>query len=137
MSPKEARMTSRGTATRTRIVEAAADLVRRNGAAGTSLEAVMLGAGVSKSQLYHYFADKEALVTATCRELGLDLGQLDFVSRDGTRFFDFFVPGVSSCYFPQFEAGRSLSQMLVEAVDGAPVEALQRVERTTFIQRWP
>lgn len=54
----------RGAATRSRIVEAAADLIRRNGAAGTGLEAVMATAGVSKSQLYHYFADKEALVTA-------------------------------------------------------------------------
>ncbi len=66
MEPAEASrgLTARGAATRARIVEAAAELVRRHGAAGTGLEAVMAAAGVSKSQLYHYFADKEALVTA-------------------------------------------------------------------------
>jgi TetR/AcrR family transcriptional repressor of nem operon len=64
MEQAETQLTPRGAATRTRIVDAAAGLVRRNGAAGTSLEAVMLAAGVSKSQLYHYFADKEALITA-------------------------------------------------------------------------
>jgi LacI family transcriptional regulator, galactose operon repressor len=70
-----------------------------------------------------------------CRQFGADLSHLDFVSRDGTRFFDFFVPAVSSCYYPQFEAGRVLSEMLVEAVNGAPVEALHRLVRTEFISR--
>jgi len=57
-------LTRRGAATRQRIVEAAATLVRTHGAAGTGLEAVMSTAGVSKSQLYHYFSDKDALITA-------------------------------------------------------------------------
>lgn len=56
------RLTARGVATRTRIVAAAADLVNIHGAGGTSLDEVMARSGVSKSQLYHYFADKDALV---------------------------------------------------------------------------
>lgn len=56
--------TARGTATRARIVEAAADLVRAHGVANTSLDAVLAASHASKSQLYHYFADKDDLVLA-------------------------------------------------------------------------
>ena len=55
-------LTARGVATRARIVEAAADLIYEHGVERTSLDDVMAASGVSKSQLYHYFADKEALV---------------------------------------------------------------------------
>ena len=57
-----ARFTKRGAATRQRIIEGAANLVLRNGVEGTSLDEVMAETGVSKSQLYHYFADKDAIV---------------------------------------------------------------------------
>jgi AcrR family transcriptional regulator len=56
------RLTARGAATRARIVEAAADLIYLRGVAGTSMDDVMHASATSKSQLYHYFADKEALV---------------------------------------------------------------------------
>jgi AcrR family transcriptional regulator len=55
-------LTARGAATRARIVEAAADLIYAHGVEHTSLDDVMAASGVSKSQLYHYFADKNALV---------------------------------------------------------------------------
>jgi TetR/AcrR family transcriptional repressor of nem operon len=55
-------LTARGAATRSRIVEAAADLIYAHGVERTSLDDVMAATGVSKSQLYHYFADKDALV---------------------------------------------------------------------------
>ena len=55
-------LTARGAATRSRIVNAAADLIYAHGVDRTSLDEVMTEAGVSKSQLYHYFADKDALV---------------------------------------------------------------------------
>lgn len=55
-------LTARGAATRSRIVNAAADLIYAHGVDRTSLDEVMAEAGVSKSQLYHYFADKDALV---------------------------------------------------------------------------
>lgn len=55
-------LTPRGAATRARIVEAAADLIYMRGMEGTSLDDVMAASGVSKSQLYHYFMDKDALV---------------------------------------------------------------------------
>jgi len=56
------RLTARGAATRDRIVAAAASLVYERGVAGTSLDDVMAATGTSKSQLYHYFADKDALL---------------------------------------------------------------------------
>src|SRR5215470_17966354 len=62
MSDSEDTLTARGAATRARIVNAAADLIYASGADGTSLDDVMAKSGVSKSQLYHYFADKDALV---------------------------------------------------------------------------
>lgn len=57
-------LTAKGRATRARIVEAAAALIFEHGVAGTSLDDVKSSAGVSSSQLYHYFADKCALVSA-------------------------------------------------------------------------
>jgi TetR/AcrR family transcriptional regulator, transcriptional repressor for nem operon len=56
--------TARGRATRERILEVAARLVVARGAGATSLDDVRAQAGVSKSQLYHYFADKDDLVDA-------------------------------------------------------------------------
>ena len=60
---------------------------------------------------------------------------LGFVSRDGTNIFDYFEPPVSSCYYPLLDVGEMLAQCLVKAVEGAGIETLQTVERTTFIER--
>jgi TetR/AcrR family transcriptional regulator, transcriptional repressor for nem operon len=53
--------------TRDRIVRAAADLVHAAGVAGTTMDQVVDASGTSKSQLYHYFADKDALVAAVIK----------------------------------------------------------------------
>jgi TetR/AcrR family transcriptional repressor of nem operon len=66
-------LTARGAATRARIVDAAASLVYERGIAGTSLDDVMAATGTSKSQLYHYFADKDALV---CEVIRTQLGRI-------------------------------------------------------------
>ena len=68
-------LTARGAATRARIVEAAANLIYAHGVERTSLDDVMAASGVSKSQLYHYFADKDALV-------------LDVIARQTERVLD-------------------------------------------------
>jgi TetR/AcrR family transcriptional repressor of nem operon len=59
-SPK----TARGRQTRDRIVGSAADLISRQGVAETSLDDVIENAGASKSQLYHYFDDRDELLRA-------------------------------------------------------------------------
>ena len=56
--------TRRGQASRERIVASATDLIAERGVQGTSLDDVLATAGASKSQLYHYFRDKEDLVRA-------------------------------------------------------------------------
>lgn len=61
----EPRLTAKGRATRERILECAADLIYRHGVQGTSNDLVRRAAGVSGSQLNHYFPDKETLVRAT------------------------------------------------------------------------
>ena len=58
------RLTAKGERTRARIVEAAARLIYERGVAGTTLDDVKASAGVSGSQMYHYFPDKDELVQA-------------------------------------------------------------------------
>lgn len=64
MTGPAARRTAQGEATRARIIDAAADLMFARGAAGTSLDDVLAATATSKSQLYHYFADKDGLILA-------------------------------------------------------------------------
>jgi TetR/AcrR family transcriptional repressor of nem operon len=56
--------TAKGLATRNRIIVAAAELVFAHGVARTAMEDVQHRAGVSASQLYHYFTDKNDLIRA-------------------------------------------------------------------------
>ena len=56
--------TARGRATRQRIVTAAAELMLANGVAATSVDDVLCRSQASKSQLYHYFTDRQDLVLA-------------------------------------------------------------------------
>ncbi len=58
------RLTAKGARTRARIVQEAAALIHERGVAGTTLEDVKVAAGVSGSQMYHYFPDKDELVQA-------------------------------------------------------------------------
>jgi AcrR family transcriptional regulator len=58
---RQPRLTRKGRATRDRIVEIAAELMFRNGVRNTSVDDVRRAAGVSGSQLSHYFSDKADL----------------------------------------------------------------------------
>lgn len=86
--PEPRPLTRRGAATRKRIVDAAAKLTYAHGVDRTSLDDVMAESSASKSQLYHYFADKDALIREvitlqTERVLGAQqphLGALDSMS---------------------------------------------------------
>jgi AcrR family transcriptional regulator len=84
--------TSRGIATRQRIVDAAARVVAEKGAVGASLDEVGERASASRSQLYHYFEDKADLLRAVAeatndavldgqRDLFADLGSWDGLAR--------------------------------------------------------
>ncbi|WP_370306338.1 TetR/AcrR family transcriptional regulator [Amycolatopsis sp. WAC 01375] len=56
--------TPRGRMTRDAIVDAAAELMYVNGVAGTSVDKVLAASGAGKSQMYHYFKNKDELVEA-------------------------------------------------------------------------
>jgi TetR/AcrR family transcriptional regulator, transcriptional repressor for nem operon len=56
--------TTKGRATRERILQAAAELIAEKGTAGMSLDDVRARTGASRSQLYHYFEDRDDLVHA-------------------------------------------------------------------------
>ncbi|MFJ8154379.1 TetR/AcrR family transcriptional regulator [Streptomyces sp. NPDC094468] len=61
-------LTAKGRATRARIVEGAAEVLRAHGVAGTTLDDIRGRTGTSKSQLFHYFPDgKDALLLAVAR----------------------------------------------------------------------
>src|SRR3954451_17629335 len=61
MSPAKSRgseprsLTPRGAATRARIVEAAAVLIRRDGVSEVSIDDIRAATDTSKSQIFHYF----------------------------------------------------------------------------------
>ncbi|MFD8375737.1 TetR/AcrR family transcriptional regulator [Streptomyces sp. NPDC059688] len=63
-----AKLTAKGRATRSRIVEGAAEVLREKGVATATLEDVMARTSTSKSQLFHYFpAGKDELLLAVAR----------------------------------------------------------------------
>lgn len=64
------RLTARGAKTRAKIVAAAADLMYIQGVGATTLDDVLAASGVSKSQLYHHFDGKDALVRAVVNHVG-------------------------------------------------------------------
>ncbi len=94
-SPDRPRLTRRGAETRARIVDTAAELIFRQGVAGTTIEEVRDGARVSNSQLYHYFDDKPDLVRAVIeRQAERAIGtqeKFDLSSLDGLREWRDFV----------------------------------------------
>jgi AcrR family transcriptional regulator len=56
------RLTSRGAATRNRIILAAAELMHAQGVAATTIDEVLAASATSKSQFYQHFEDKTDLV---------------------------------------------------------------------------
>jgi TetR/AcrR family transcriptional repressor of nem operon len=75
-------LTPKGRATRDRIVAAASELMLQRGVARTTIEGIQQAAGISTSQMYHYFTGKNDLVAAVIdfqtgnvlgvQQLGLD-----------------------------------------------------------------
>ena len=85
MTPRTRRLTRKGQETRQRIVAAAAQLMYERGIAEATLEDVRAAAGVSGSQVYHYFDDKQALLLAVIEyqtEAVLELQQPHFDKLD-------------------------------------------------------
>jgi TetR/AcrR family transcriptional regulator, transcriptional repressor for nem operon len=62
--PRKRVRTAQGQRTYDRIVEAAAELMHRDGVRATSVEDVLDRCGAGKSQMYHYFTSKQDLLIA-------------------------------------------------------------------------
>jgi AcrR family transcriptional regulator len=131
------RLTARGAATRARIVDAAASLVYERGFAGTSLDDVMAATGTSKSQLYHYFADKDEL---TREVIKAQLGRIiaaqeaadlhEFSSWEGLqRWCDHFVTATRAT---QGAGGCPLGSLVGELADQS--EPARRVLAQCFAE---
>jgi AcrR family transcriptional regulator len=85
METKTRRLTPKGQETRRRIVAAAAQLMYERGITEATLEDVRAAAGVSGSQVYHYFAGKQALLLAVIEhqtEAVLEMQQPHFDTLD-------------------------------------------------------
>jgi TetR/AcrR family transcriptional regulator, transcriptional repressor for nem operon len=97
------KLTTKGRATRERIVAAASNLMLQRGVARTTIEDIQEAAAISTSQMYHYFADKNDLVAAvidfqtdhvlSVQHLGLD--RIDSI-KDLYRWRDIMVDLVRS-----------------------------------------
>ena len=83
------RLTAKGQRSRARIVETAARLIHERGVAGTTLDDIRSAAGVSGSQLSHYFAGKDELVQAVidyqAETIAARQRQADLGSPEGLR----------------------------------------------------
>ena len=83
------RLTAKGERTRARIVAAAARLIYERGVAAATLDDVKAAAGVSGSQMYHYFPDKDELLQAVISHqsevIAGNQRQADLGSAEGLR----------------------------------------------------
>jgi AcrR family transcriptional regulator len=131
------RSTSRGVATRQRILDAACDLIFERGAAAVSLDEILAATGTSKSQLYHYFADRSDLIRAVVARQGervLDQQRLALGDVDGWealgRWRDSVV-GVVEGF-----GGRGGCPVGSLADEMAEVDEQARIEAASVFQRW-
>lgn len=134
MARKSLRHTAKGEHTRQRILEAADRLIGWRGVTGVTLEDVRTEANVSSSQIYHYFADKQALISAVVdRQDSLSLGGQSMVgsfeSADDVRsWVQRLVEGQRESQFaggcPVVTLGAGLMDL-----DGATVAQLARIFR--------
>ena len=130
-------LTTKGRATRQRIVLAAAELMWEQGVAATSLQDVQQATRVSGSQLYHYFKDKASLVHAVVacqRDLALErqgpwLSQMD--SLDGIRAWRDYV--VSASQRRQCRGGCPIGTLASELSD---IDPEARSDLAEAFARW-
>jgi TetR/AcrR family transcriptional regulator, transcriptional repressor for nem operon len=141
--------TRRGRASRERLVEAAVASVIDHGIKQLRIDEVLAAAGSSKSQMYHYFSDRDALIDAAvahrCEEFLGQLGEafgsvssLDALAALLDRFaFDYAVQ-LSGCPIgtlaSELTAGPEPARdTVIEAFavwEGYLTSALQRIQAT-------
>lgn len=124
--------TRRGRQSRDLIVACAANLIAERGAGHLSLDDVRAAAGASKSQLYHYFADRDALVEAAiarrCTQVQQALAGL-FAGLDSLTELERQLDGFVAIY-EQSLAGCPIGRIAAEVAGRH--EAAQRQVETAF-----
>ena len=75
MSEHTDKRIDRGRATRQHLIAVATELFAARGFEGTSIEAVLEHAGVSRGSLYHHFTSKEALFEAVVESVHARVGE--------------------------------------------------------------
>lgn len=134
MARKSLRHTAKGEHTRQRILEAADRLIGRCGVARVTLEDVRTEANVSSSQIYHYFADKQALISAVVdhqdsQSLGGGSMAGNFGSADAVRsWVQRLVEGQRESQFAGGCPVATLGAGLMD-LDGATLAQLARIFR--------
>jgi AcrR family transcriptional regulator len=109
--PAAGKRAAQGRATRGQLVGVATALFAEHGYEGTSIEAVLSAAGVSRGALYHHFAGKEALFAAVV---------VDVSNRVTTELTE----AVSGCTDP-VDAMRTAARAWIDLAAGDPV--VQRI----------
>jgi TetR/AcrR family transcriptional regulator, transcriptional repressor for nem operon len=130
-------VTAKGLATRQRILDATCDLVFERGVAGVSVDDVLEATGTSKSQLYHYFADRSDLIRSVVGRQGqrvLDLHRGVLGDVDGwqalARWRDFVVGVVSRL---DCRGGCPIGSLANEL---AELDDVARAELETIFETW-
>ncbi len=65
--------TPKGRRAKETLIQTASGFVRERGIKGTRIDDVLDACGMGKSQFYHYFADKDALIQEVIRHSGTTL----------------------------------------------------------------
>jgi len=124
--------TRRGRRSRDLILECAAELIAERGVGRLSLDDVLAAAGASKSQLYHYFGDRDALVAAAvarrCTQVQEALTRL-FAGLDSLTELERQLDGFVAIY-EQSLAGCPIGRIASEVAGRH--EAAQRQVETAF-----
>jgi TetR/AcrR family transcriptional repressor of nem operon len=134
--PRAQLTTAKGRQTHGRIVRAASELVREHGVAGTALDDVRELAGVSKSQIYHYFADRDDLLRAVAKGAGDDVVGAQAELLDGLDTIDGLRSWADALVRLQHTLDAkggcpigSLAGQLVEQNEGARLELVDGFDR--------
>jgi AcrR family transcriptional regulator len=132
-----ASLTSKGAATRDRIVVAAADLVLERGARGTSLDDIRAATQTSKSQLFHYFPEGKGeligAIAALQAERVLD-AQRPYLDRlDSWADWDGWRAAVIEHYASQRHLRCPIGALTAELIASEPERA---VLLTAHMDRW-
>lgn len=129
--------TPKGSATRDRIVEVAADLVLARGVGGTTLDDIRAGTATSKSQLFHYFpggkSDLVAAIAAFQGERVFAAQQPYLDDLDSWESWSGWRAAVLAHYGSQPQFGCPISALAGELIGKDPERAHDLV---MYMSRW-